>query len=96
MIHRKARLHYTDPRFQEDSWEIEKHLSNDMQETINFLEQCSDDEINMIYDELFAVIDAFSKNGVGVFIDFLREYIITRSDVEIQDEIEGIIQSLKE
>lgn len=77
MIHRKVKLHYTDPRFQDDSLEIEKHLTKDMQETINFLEQCSDDEINMIYDELFAVIDAFSKNGEGVFINFLREYIMT-------------------
>lgn len=96
MIHRKARHHYTDPRFLDDSWEIEKHLTKDMQETIDFLEQCTDDEINMIYDELFAVIDAFSENGEGVFIDFLRDYILTRSGVEIQDEIEGIIESLKE
>jgi hypothetical protein len=36
---------------------------------------------------LFAVIDAFSKNGEGVFINFLREYIMTRPGIDIQDEI---------
>lgn len=50
----------------------------------------------IIYDELFAVINAFSKNGEGVIIDFLRECIMTRPCVEIQDEIDGIILSLKE
>lgn len=68
-----------------------------MQETNGFPEQSTDDEINLIYDELFAVINAFSENGEGLFIvDFLRDYILTQPAVEIQEEIEGIIESLKE
>lgn len=97
MIHRKKRLHYTDPRFQDDSWHISYALTRDMNDTMAFLESCTDEEINLLSDELFDVVDAFYEGqGGGKFVDFLKMLVENRPNVEIQDEIQGIVETLDE
>ncbi len=65
MIQRKKRLHYTDPRFHDDSNDICNALTRDMSETMACLESCTDEEINLLSDELFDVIDVFYEADQG-------------------------------
>ncbi|EJW14360.1 hypothetical protein M5X02_01755 [Paenibacillus alvei] len=99
MIQRKKRLHYTDPRFQDDSNDICNALTRDMSETMAFLESCTDEEINLLSDELFDVIDAFyeaDQGGGGQFVSFLKMLADSRPNMEIEDEIQGIVETLDE
>lgn len=97
MIQRKKHLHYTDPRFQDDSWHISYTLTRDMNDTMAFLESCTDEEINLLFDELFDVVDAFYEGqGGGKFVDFLKILVENRPNVEIQDEIQRIVETLAE
>jgi hypothetical protein len=45
MIQRKERLHYTDPRFQDDTSDICTALTRDMSETMAFLESCPEEYV---------------------------------------------------
>ncbi|OGX68461.1 MAG: hypothetical protein A2189_05705 [Paenibacillus sp. RIFOXYA1_FULL_44_5] len=99
MIQCKKRLHYTDPRFQDDSNDICNALTRDMNETMAFLEACTDEEINLLSDELFDVIDAFYEANQGVggqFVSFLKLLAKSRPNVKIHDEIQGIVETLDE
>jgi hypothetical protein len=98
MIQRKERLHYTDPRFQDDTNDICNALTRDMSETMAFLESCPDEEINLLSDELFDVIDAFyeTDQGGGQFVSFLKMLVESRPNVENEDEIQGIVETLDE
>jgi hypothetical protein len=97
MIQRKKCLHYTDPRFEDDSWHISYALTRDMNDTMTFLESCTDEEINLLADELFDVVDAFyDGQGGGNFVEFLKILVENRPNVEIQDEIQGIVEILDE
>ncbi|MGN7170587.1 hypothetical protein ACTHSJ_32465 [Paenibacillus cellulositrophicus] len=96
MIQCKERLHYTDPRFQDDSNDICNALTRDMSETMAFLESCTNEEIILLSDELFDGVDAFyeADQAGGQFVSSLKMLVESRSDVEIQGEIQGIVETL--
>jgi len=51
----------------------------------------------LLSDELFDVVDAFYEGqGGGQFVDFLKMLVANRPNVEIQEEIQGIVETLDE
>lgn len=67
--------------WEEDSWEIYTKLSNDMDDTMDFLTTCSTQELETIEWELNDLMNDFSdENGEGEFIDFLEDLGERKSD----------------
>jgi hypothetical protein len=59
--------------WEEDSWEIYTKLRNDMDDTMDFLNTCSTQELETIEWELNDLMNDFGdENGEGEFIDFLE------------------------
>ncbi|WP_282156243.1 hypothetical protein [Cytobacillus gottheilii] len=67
--------------WEEDSWEIYTKLSNDMDDTMDFLTICSTQELETIEWELNDLMNDFSdENGEGEFIGFLEDLGERKSD----------------
>lgn len=72
--------------WEEDSWEVYEKLSADMDATMEFLEECSDLEIDIIQDELIELIQDFDQED-DVFFTFLEELARVRSLAGLKESL---------
>lgn len=83
------------PRLIEDSAEIWNQLRKDMNQTIEFIEGCNDEELSLLAGEIGDIITEFNETGEGEFVDFLREIAESRGITDLLEEIDAVVQIIK-
>lgn len=84
-------------RWAEYSAEICSRLSNNMHQTMDFLESCTDEELNDLDDELIDIIEEFQERpGEGVFVEFFWELIEIRQRSELIENLQNAFEAIKE
>lgn len=93
----KWMMHRWDDRWwEEDSWEIYEKLSKDMYETMDFLERCTKEELDLLDSIIIDLLDDFDEHGNGEYMAFLERLADFHSDEGLKDLLNDIKESLYE
>jgi hypothetical protein len=99
-IQRRAMMRLSNERFIEYTSEMCKRLRNNIDETMEFLEECHDDEIEALTDIIEDLIYNFksekSEKVYNEFIEFLRELAENHPYSELKEELELTLLAIKD
>lgn len=90
-------MHRWDDRWwEEDSVEIYEKLRKDMDETMQFLERCTKEELDRLDEIIIDLLDDFEDHGDGEYMAFLDRLADAHSDEGLKDLLNDIKKSLPE
>jgi len=99
-LQQRSHMHLSSDRHGEYTAEIWSRLGNNMRETMDFLEECDDDELDALGDVIDDLIYDFkreqSEEKYNEFIEFLKELADIHPHSELKEDLEYTLKAIKE
>ena len=99
-LQKRSQMHFTSERHVEYSTEIWIRLSNNMAETMDFLQDCADAELDALGDVIEDLIFDFkrdqSEKDYNEFIEFLQELAMAHPHSQLKKNLEFVLLSISD